>query len=93
MCIRDRNSEYKVLVVFVVVVAVLLAIASQIENSNMHWGMSLAFVVGAIFSAISAAVVPLGTCIVEPSGNVMVISAIIASVWAAGRERRYPGGV
>jgi len=47
------NSEYKVLVVFVVVVAVLLAIASQIENSNMHWGMSLAFVVGAIFSAIS----------------------------------------
>jgi len=47
------KSEYKVLIVFVVVVATLLAIASQIEGSNMHWGMSLAFVVGAIFSAIS----------------------------------------
>ncbi len=47
------KSEYKVLIVFVIVVAFLLLIASQVEGSNMHWGLSLAFVVGAIFSAVS----------------------------------------
>lgn len=47
------KSEYKVLVVFVVVVTVLLAIASQIKGSNMHWGVALAFVVGATFSAVA----------------------------------------
>jgi len=47
------KSEYKVLIVFVLVVASLLVIASFIENSNIHWGTSLAFVIGAIFSAFT----------------------------------------
>ena len=47
------KSEYKVLVVFVVVVAALLLIASQIQGSNMHWGLGVAFIVGAIFSAVA----------------------------------------
>jgi len=47
------KSEYKVLVVFVIAVALLLAIASQVPGSNMHWGLSVAFVVGAVFSAIA----------------------------------------
>ena len=46
------KSEYKVLVVFVTVVAGLLFAASFIEET-MHWGLSLAFVVGAIFSAVA----------------------------------------
>ena len=47
------KSEYKVLVVFVAVVATLLFIASFIENSNIHWGTSFAFIIGAIFSAFT----------------------------------------
>ena len=47
------KSEYKVLIVFVIVVASLLFIASFIEDSNIHWGTSLAFIIGAIFSAIT----------------------------------------
>jgi len=47
------KSEYKVLTVFVVVVASLLFTASFVENSNIHWGTSLAFVIGAIFSAVA----------------------------------------
>ena len=47
------KSEYKVLVVFAVVVALLLFVASFVENSNIHWGTSLAFIVGAIFSAVA----------------------------------------
>ncbi len=47
------KSEYKVLIVFVVVVAGLLFAASFIEGSNMHWGLSFSFVVGAIFSAVA----------------------------------------
>jgi K(+)-stimulated pyrophosphate-energized sodium pump len=47
------KSEYKVLVIFAVVVALLLFIASFVENSNIHWGTSLAFIVGAIFSAVA----------------------------------------
>jgi K(+)-stimulated pyrophosphate-energized sodium pump len=47
------NSEYKVLIVFVIVVAALLFIASFVEISNIHWGTSLAFVIGAIFSAVA----------------------------------------
>lgn len=47
------KSEYKVLIIFVIVVAILLLIASQFEDTNMHWGLSLAFIVGAIFSAVS----------------------------------------
>ena len=46
------KSEYKVLVVFVVVVAGLLFAASFVEET-MHWGLSLAFVIGAIFSAVA----------------------------------------
>ncbi len=47
------KSEYKVLIVFVVVVASLLFAAYFIEGSNIHWGTSLAFVIGAIFSAVA----------------------------------------
>ena len=47
------KSEYKVLIVFVIVVASLLFAASFVENSNIHWGTSLAFVIGAIFSAVT----------------------------------------
>ncbi len=46
------KSEYKVLVVFVAVVAGLLFAASFVEES-MHWGLSLAFVIGAVFSAVA----------------------------------------
>jgi K(+)-stimulated pyrophosphate-energized sodium pump len=45
------KSEYKVLVIFVIVITILLFIASFIPGSNMHWGLSIAFVIGAIFSA------------------------------------------
>jgi K(+)-stimulated pyrophosphate-energized sodium pump len=47
------KSEYKVLVIFAIVVAALLFIASFVENSNIHWGTSLAFIIGAIFSAVA----------------------------------------
>ncbi len=47
------NSEYKVLVIFVAIVAVLLFIASFIEGSNIEMGLSFAFVIGAILSALS----------------------------------------
>ncbi|MCK4332574.1 MAG: sodium-translocating pyrophosphatase [Thermoplasmatales archaeon] len=47
------KSEYKVLIVFVVVVASLLFAASFVENSNIHWGTSLAFVIGAMLSAVA----------------------------------------
>ena len=47
------KSEYKVLIVFVIVVAALLLLASFIEGSGMHWGLSVAFIIGAIFSAVS----------------------------------------
>ena len=47
------KSEYKVLIVFVVVVAGLLFVASFFEESNIHWGSSFAFIIGAIFSAVA----------------------------------------
>jgi len=47
------KSEYKVLVIFVAVVALLLGMASFFEDSNIHWGSSLAFIIGAIFSAVA----------------------------------------
>ncbi len=47
------KSEYKVLVIFVVVVAALLYIASFFEITTIHWGSSLSFVIGAIFSAVA----------------------------------------
>ena len=47
------NSEYKVLMVFVSIVAILLFIASFIEGSNIEIGLPVAFIIGAIFSALS----------------------------------------
>jgi K(+)-stimulated pyrophosphate-energized sodium pump len=47
------KSEYKVLIIFVIVVAALLFVASQIESMNIHWGLSIAFIIGAIFSAVA----------------------------------------
>ena len=47
------KSEYKVLIAFVLVVSVLLFAASIGDDSTIHWGTSLAFVIGAIFSAVT----------------------------------------
>jgi len=47
------NSEYKVLIVFVIVITVLLYIASFFPVTTIHWGSSVAFVIGAIFSAVT----------------------------------------
>jgi len=47
------KSEYKVLIIFIIIITSLLFIASFIENSNIHWGSSLAFIIGAFFSAIT----------------------------------------
>jgi len=47
------KSEYKVLVVFVIVIAALLFLAYYIPGSGMDWGLGVAFIVGAIFSAVS----------------------------------------
>ncbi|MBN2065481.1 MAG: sodium-translocating pyrophosphatase [Candidatus Thermoplasmatota archaeon] len=47
------NSEYKVLLIFVAIVAALLFIASFIEGSNIQVGLSVAFIIGALLSALS----------------------------------------
>lgn len=47
------NSEYRVLMIFVGIVAVLLFFASFIEGSNIQVGLSISFVIGAILSALS----------------------------------------
>ncbi len=47
------KSEYKVLIIFVAIVSILLFIASTIESFNMHWGLSIAFIIGAVLSAIA----------------------------------------
>ena len=47
------NSEYKVLVIFVAIVASLLFAASFFEGTNIEVGLSIAFVIGAVFSALS----------------------------------------
>jgi K(+)-stimulated pyrophosphate-energized sodium pump len=47
------KSEYKVLIIFVIAVSTLLFIASYFEESNIHWGTSFAFIIGAIFSAVT----------------------------------------
>ncbi|MFP3833735.1 sodium-translocating pyrophosphatase [Chryseobacterium sp. SIMBA_028] len=46
------KAEYKILTYFVVVVAILLAVMGS-SNANSHWSIGLAFVVGAIFSALA----------------------------------------
>ncbi len=47
------KSEYKILIIFVIIVAILLFVASLIEGSQMEWGLSVSFIVGALFSAIT----------------------------------------
>lgn len=46
------KAEYKILTYFVVVVAILLAVMGM-SNSNSHWSIGIAFVVGAVFSALA----------------------------------------
>ncbi len=46
------KSEYKVLIIFVIVVSVLLFIASFFVQ-NIEWPTSIAFIVGALFSAVT----------------------------------------
>jgi len=47
------KSEYKILIIFVIIVTLLLYLASFIEGSQMEWGLSVSFVAGALFSAIT----------------------------------------
>ena len=47
------NSENKVLVIFIIVVAAILYSTSYIPNSKMHWATALAFIVGSILSILS----------------------------------------
>jgi len=48
------KSEYKVLIIFVIVVSLLLFIASLFyTQTKIHWGSSIAFLIGALFSAVS----------------------------------------
>ena len=48
------RSEYKVLIVFVIVISALLFIASLFyAQTRIHWGSGVAFLVGALFSAVS----------------------------------------
>jgi len=48
------KSEYKVLIIFVIVISVLLFIASFFyAQTRIHWGSGIAFLVGALFSAVS----------------------------------------
>jgi K(+)-stimulated pyrophosphate-energized sodium pump len=46
------KAEYKILTYFVVIVAVLLIIMG-ISNANSHWSIGIAFIIGAIFSALA----------------------------------------
>jgi K(+)-stimulated pyrophosphate-energized sodium pump len=46
------KAEYKILTYFVIIVAILLAIMGM-SNQNSHWSIGIAFVVGAIFSALA----------------------------------------
>ena len=46
------KAEYKVLTYFVVIVAILLAVMGM-TNANSHWTIGVAFVVGAVFSALA----------------------------------------
>ncbi len=46
------KSEYRVLIIFVLVVSILLFIASFFVR-NIEWGTSVAFIVGALFSALA----------------------------------------
>ena len=46
------KAEYKILAYFVVIAAILLGIMGY-SNSNSHWSICLAFVLGAFFSALA----------------------------------------
>lgn len=46
------KAEYKIMAYFVVIVAVLLALMGA-SNSNSHWTIGIAFVIGAILSALA----------------------------------------
>jgi K(+)-stimulated pyrophosphate-energized sodium pump len=47
------KSEYKVLIVFVIIISLLLFSASFIPQSGMSWQLAIAFIVGAVFSAVA----------------------------------------
>ncbi|MDD2666021.1 MAG: sodium-translocating pyrophosphatase [Methanocellales archaeon] len=47
------NSENKILVVFITGVSTLLYALSLVSGSNMHWGTTVAFIIGAILSILS----------------------------------------
>ena len=46
------KAEYKILTYFVIIAAVLLGVMGY-SNANSHWSIALAFVAGAIFSALA----------------------------------------
>jgi K(+)-stimulated pyrophosphate-energized sodium pump len=46
------KAEYKILAYFVVIVGILLAFMGN-KNDNSHWTIGLAFVIGAVFSALA----------------------------------------
>ena len=46
-------SEYKVLIIFVIIISSILFAASFIPGTNMKLGLSIAFIIGAILSAVS----------------------------------------
>ncbi|MBD3905115.1 sodium-translocating pyrophosphatase [Chryseobacterium sp. Ch-15] len=46
------KAEYKILMYFVIIVAILLAVMGM-TNSNSHWAIGIAFVIGAILSALA----------------------------------------
>ncbi|MCJ8155618.1 sodium-translocating pyrophosphatase [Chryseobacterium sp. SSA4.19] len=46
------KAEYRILMYFVVIVAILLAIMGG-SNSDSHWTIGLAFAIGAVFSALA----------------------------------------
>ena len=45
------KAEYKVLTYFVIIGALLLGIMGY-SNENSHWSIAVAFVIGAVFSAL-----------------------------------------
>src|SRR5688572_15803543 len=46
------KAEWKILTYFVIIAAVLLAFMGS-RNPNSHWGIAIAFIVGAFFSALA----------------------------------------
>ena len=46
------KAEWKILTYFVIIAAVLLAFMGS-RNPNSHWGIAVAFIVGAFFSALA----------------------------------------